>query len=54
MNENFEFMQSRVIRDSWAYNDSTAFRRALDYVAEHDWDLYCELIEKEYNEAFGD
>lgn len=54
MNEDFEYMQSRVISDSRAYTESTAFQRAMDYIADRDWELYCKLIRQEYNEAFGD
>lgn len=54
MNEDFEHKQSRVMRHSRSYNDSTAFCRAMDYIADNDWEFYCELIEQEYNEAFGD
>lgn len=53
MNEDFVMMQSKVMNNSKAYTESTAFQRAMDYIADHDWELYCELIEREYNEAFG-
>ena len=51
--EYFEMIQSKVMNDSKAYTESSAFQRAMDYIADHDWDLYRELIEQEYNEAFG-
>lgn len=54
MNEDFEYKQSRVMRHSWSYKNSAAFRCAMHYIADHDWALYCKLIEQEYNEAFGD
>ena len=53
MEENFEEMQHAVMTRSQAYINSSAFSRAMDYVADNDWDLYKELIELEYNEAFG-
>lgn len=54
MEEDFERKQSSVMRHSMAYQNSTAFQRAMDYIADNDWDLYCELICLEYNEAFGE
>ena len=53
MEERFEEMQHAVLTRSQAYTSSSAFSRAMDYVADNDWDLYKELIELEYNEAFG-
>jgi hypothetical protein len=53
MNENFEEMQHAVMTRSQDYINSSAFSRAMDYVADNNWDLYEELIELEYNEAFG-
>lgn len=54
MEEDFERKQSMVFANSMTYRNSTAFQRAMDYVATNDWALYCELICQEYDEAFGD
>ena len=35
------------------YRDSTAFKRALQYIEKTDSDLYKELIQTEYNEMSG-
>lgn len=49
----FEEMQHAVMTRSQAYTNSSAFSRAMDFVADNDYELYKELIELEYNEAFG-
>lgn len=54
MEEDFERKQSMVMRHSMAYQNSTAFQRAMGYIADHDWELYRELICLEYEEAFGE
>ena len=51
--DDFEEKQHAVITCSQAYVNSSAFSRAMDYIADNDWDLYVELIELEYEEAFG-
>ncbi len=48
----FVEMQSEVMQYSESYKNSSAFQRAMDYVADNDWELYQELIEQEYYEAF--
>lgn len=45
--------QSKVMNNSVSYTKSSAFQRAMSYVADNDWNLYKELIELEYSEAFG-
>lgn len=45
--------QSKVMSKSVSYTKSSAFQRAMSYVADNDWNLYKELIELEYSEAFG-
>lgn len=45
--------QSKVMSNSVSYTKSSAFQRAMSYVADNDWNLYKELIELEYSEAFG-
>lgn len=45
--------QSKVMNKSVSYTKSSAFQRAMSYVADNDWNLYKELIELEYSEAFG-
>lgn len=45
--------QSKVMNSSVSYTKSSAFQRAMSYVADNDWNLYKELIELEYSEAFG-
>ena len=52
MEKDFERKQSSVMRHSMAYQNSTAFQRAMYYIADHNWELYCELICLEYDEAF--
>ena len=49
----FEEKESKVINSSVSYNDSEAFRRALTYIENLNFDFYKELIDLEYNEAFG-
>lgn len=49
----FEDKQHAVMTRSQAYVNSSAFSRAMDYVADNDWNLYVELIEQEYEQAFG-
>lgn len=44
--------QSKVMSSSVSYTKSSAFQRAMSYVADNDWNLYKELIELEYSEAF--
>lgn len=44
--------QSKVMNSSVSYTKSSAFQRAMSYVADNDWNLYKELIELEYSEAF--
>ena len=44
--------QSKVMSNSVSYTKSSAFQRAMSYVADNDWNLYKELIELEYSEAF--
>ena len=50
--EHFEEKQHAVMTRSQAYVNSSAFSRAMDYIADNNWDLYVELIELEYKEAF--
>lgn len=45
--------QSKVMNSSVSYTNSSAFQRAMSYVAENDWNLYKELILLEYEQAFG-
>ena len=54
MEEDFERKQSKVMHHSIAYLNSTAFQRAMDYIADHDWELYRKLICLEYDEAFSE
>lgn len=42
-----------VMTRSQAYVNSSAFSRAMEYIADNDWGLYVKLIELEYEEAFG-
>lgn len=51
-NVTFEEMESEVTSRSVPYATSMAFREALAYVENHDYDLYKSLIEIEYKEAF--
>ena len=48
----FEEKESKVLNSSIPYNDSEAFRRALTYIENTNFDFYKELINIEYNEAF--
>lgn len=51
--EDFQEKQQKVMNKSVAYTNSSAFQRAMSYVAENDWKLYKELILQEYEQAFG-
>lgn len=51
---NFEACENEVIQNSRCYNDSSAFRKALNIIKERDMELYKALIMTEYNEAFGE
>lgn len=54
MDENtFEMMRQKVESRSVCYNDSKAFRMALHYIESQNPEFYRELIETEYNAAFG-
>lgn len=53
MKVSFEEMQCKVMTCSEAYINSSAFSRAMDYIADNDWELYKELIELEYEQTFG-
>jgi hypothetical protein len=46
-------MEEAVFDMSIPYRDSTAFRKALQYIEKTDPDLYEELIQTEYNEMSG-
>ena len=48
----FEEMESRI-SGTCTYENSTAFRRAMHYIEENNPQLYKELVEIEYEEAFG-
>ncbi len=49
----FEEKRQKVEASSVCYNGSRAFRMALDYIERQNPELYRELIETEYNAAFG-
>lgn len=51
--QEFEKMREKVESRSVCYNDSKAFRMALYYIERQNPEFYKELIETEYNEAFG-
>ena len=51
--QEFEKMREKVESRSVCYNDSKAFRMALYYIERQNPEFYRELIETEYNEAFG-
>lgn len=53
MEDDFQNKQAMVFANSMTYRNSTAFQRAMDYIADHDWALYRKLICLEYDEAFG-
>ena len=46
-------MRQKVESRSVCYNDSKAFRMALYYIERQNPEFYRELIETEYNAAFG-
>lgn len=48
----FEEIEAKVVNSSVAYINSKAFRTALGYIERNNEELYKELINMEYNEAF--
>ena len=51
--ETFDRKRQKVESRSVCYNDSKAFRMALYYIERQNPEFYRELIETEYNAAFG-
>lgn len=49
--ESFSEMENWVFNQSRPYNDSSAFRKALQFVSENNKDLYMELIKEEFFEG---